>query len=58
LLGVLSAINYTNVPVNAPKDFFWQAKLLQLVLGIGSGVICAILFGRRSARVYGTLPAR
>ena len=44
LLGVLSAINYTDVPANAPNGYFWQAKLLQLVLGIGVGVICATLF--------------
>jgi len=50
LLGALSAINYTDVPPNAPKDYFWHAKLLQLVLGIGVGVICAICLCARNGQ--------
>lgn len=44
LLGALSAINYKDVPARAPKNYFWQATLLQLVFGIGIGLICAVLF--------------
>jgi hypothetical protein len=33
ILGVLSAIYYTEVPPSAPTDYFWHAKVLHLVSG-------------------------